>query len=99
MLTSTLPALLAAMVLAACTDDGLTNDQAEKQGVELTDVGALVVTQTPAPTSAGLRAIIPTADLAIPTGYTGVSALNFASPNNSGATGAIDGNASGNRTT
>ena len=49
MLTSTLPALLAAMVLAACTDDGLTNDQAEKQGVELTDVGALVVTQTPAP--------------------------------------------------
>lgn len=53
--------------------------------------------QANAPTAAGLRGIIPTAENTDPAGYTGVSALDFASPSISGPTGAIDGNAAANR--
>lgn len=76
-----------------------TGEQWRRASASVQTVSFAYKTQSAAPTSAGLQAVIPTADLAIPTNYTGVSALNFASPNNTGATGALDGNATGNRTT
>jgi hypothetical protein len=56
------------------------------------------ITQTTVPTSAGLKAIVPTANNTDPPGYTAVAALDFVSPI-IGGIGALDGNAAANRVT
>ncbi|MFO0849409.1 MAG: hypothetical protein U0871_12765 [Gemmataceae bacterium] len=68
------------------------NNNASAQAVSFS-----YATQVSAPTSADLKAIIPTANNTDPTGYTAVNALDFASPVFGGTAGPVDGNAAGNR--
>ena len=75
-----------------------TGEQWRNSAAAAQTVSFSYTTQSTAPTAAGLATLIPTANDTDPTGYTGVSALDFVSPITGGTAGAVDGNAAANRT-